>query len=255
MVLNFFKSKFEKNYTPVEEVDAVELQEWKANDERAERLFEQYQEYFTLLSDVRPDLTSIEETVQTEKGPKKVKRRLQVTEMLETDREHWRKFINTKKIKQDLAEELSDSTDSKMVIETEVEAVLDSIAEIVELRKQVVGDEEIGISIPNEVQDAYNYRVQEGITAKKKIKDYNKRLEQLLVASRGSSARKRRPAQVRAARNEYKQLKEEFSEYIENDPDAFMVMAFDRMLNMKKSFDEGGRIVETRYVKILMEQV
>ncbi|MBT6573566.1 AAA family ATPase [Candidatus Falkowbacteria bacterium] len=255
MVLNFFKSKFEKNYTPVEEVDAVELQEWKANDERAERLFEQYQEYFTLLSDVRPDLTSIEETVQTEKGPKKVKRRLQVTEMLETDREHWRKFINTKKIKQDLAEELSDSTDSKMVIETEVEAVLDSIAEIAELRKQVVGDEEIGISIPNEVQDAYNYRVQEGITAKKKIKDYNKRLEQLLVASRGSSARKRRPAQVRAARNEYKQLKEEFSEYIENDPDAFMVMAFDRMLNMKKSFDEGGRIVETRYVKILMEQV
>ncbi len=252
---HFSEKRFEKKYTPVQNLDSYETDEFEKNDSKALEIHALFQRYQTLLTKVRPYLKKRTVKTVVDGQEQVVAQKLTAAKMVETQESEWVKFIDLDKIRQEKANELAKAKDQGLGLDLAKEEIIKTIKAIVELRQQLYGDEENSIEISASVRDAYTYREKELSKARAKIKEMVRDLEKLEQSVDGTWGIINDPKIAQDSSVDYQVLHDKLKDYLQSDPEAFLADKYERILLMKEVFDKGGRIVETPYVLKIMASI
>lgn len=220
-------------------------------DKKSEEIYSERAELFQKWNKVKRYLKRIvsEKTVAGKK--KNADHALNLKELITTDEDHWEQYIDLAKIKEDLG----DSKNIKAEVEAEKEDVLMDLQEIALLRKKILGkDSEKEPTFTKEVRDFFDFRSREYRQAVRKIRQYDLDLESLrsLIKKARESGEISR---VHRRIEKYKKLQKQYDEFVHGSPEAFLAVAYSKIINLRSSFDEKGRIVETPYVRMMEKRI
>ncbi|MBT4723317.1 hypothetical protein HN958_00350 [Candidatus Falkowbacteria bacterium] len=173
--------------------------------------------------------------------------------------EEIREFIDEKAIRDEIAKKKKGLSNAKLdaLVEGRIKSKIRKTLELVELRKKLTGEDETETTeseFGKEMIEFTNYRHKEYLKAKKEIAKYSDELD-VLVMAKDLASDDDDYETIHEANQAYKEKLEEYKLYLKENPEAFIYIVFDKIKNMKESFDANGRIVETPYVKEVMQDV
>ena len=245
----------QEKYLEISQMPEAKQKEIAKLEKSAEEYYQERLKLFGRWDKIKGYLQPREIAEEVAGQKKTFKRKLNLSVLANTEKESWEGFINENKIKRELpAKEVS-----KKVLDNRIarkkQAILAELAKIARLRREIIGtDQEQEPRFPKEVRDFYQLRLSEYQKAQKHIQNLDQNME-MVSAEIKETEEKGEGEFKRELIKEYGSLEEEYKTLLENEPEAFLYAAYEKIRNLKKSFDQSGQIVETPYVKGMMERV
>lgn len=241
--INFGESN--KKYTSISDLPIEKKERVEKLEDESEKIYALREEFFISWDRIKDYLKPVE----VSDGDKTRKVYLNPRTLIEWDVDSLDDFIDEDKIRERLG--AGNSVEVGRHIKRRKAVIKKRLIDLVRMRGELVGG---GGEERVEAAKWYEYRIQELMRAQDSVGNFNRQLEDILVeidlAQQDNDIQTRRESVA-----EYKDKLADYHKYILHNREAFIAVAYDKLKNMKASFDDQGRIVETPYVKEMMQRV
>ncbi|MBU1132514.1 hypothetical protein KKC32_04715, partial [Patescibacteria group bacterium] len=240
--------KFEQKEVELTSLPEGELVQLKEREKQAEAFYALRQEMFGRWYRVLPYLKAGVSEEKTEHAPSFV-----LANLKELNEEELRKFIDEDKIREELRAQGGLEKKLELAVKVKIKNLLRELALIKKLRDRTSLKKEEP-EFPREIREMHNYRVAEFRRAQKKVKEYDDSFDEkemeIEMAREDGQIESRLEAEA-----EYKEEMDEYLKYLGGNPEAYISVCYEKVCNMKETFDANGRIVETPYVQEMMAHI